>query len=101
MYGPEEGRPGFDPAAYLALEDLVRQYFDRAIRSGAFTLRPGVTRADACDLYQNLMLGLIMHDAKAMRFAKPRTDPRVAARRLRILLVGLGTTASFDQKLTQ
>jgi hypothetical protein len=64
---------------------------DRAIRSGAFALRAGVTRGDAFELYQGLVMSLVLHDAKAAAFGEPRTEPRLASRRLGILLAGLGT----------
>jgi AcrR family transcriptional regulator len=91
LYGPEEGRPGFDMTGYAAVEARIRQRFDRAIRSGGFALRAGVTRADAFELYQGLVMSLVMHDAKAPKFGKPVTEPRIASRRLGILLAGLGT----------
>jgi AcrR family transcriptional regulator len=91
LYGPEEGRPGFDMTGYAAVEARIRQRFERAFRSGSFTLHPGVTRADAFELYQGLVMSLVMHDAKAPKFGKPVTEPRVASRRLGILLAGLGT----------
>lgn len=91
LYGPEEGRPGFDMTGYAAVEARIRQRFDRAIRSGRFELRAGVTRADAFELYQGLVMSLVMHDAKAPKFGKPVTEPRIASRRLGILLAGLGT----------
>jgi AcrR family transcriptional regulator len=95
MYGPEEGRPAFDLGAYAAVEVRIRQRFDRAIRRGAFVLCAGVTRADAFELYQGLVMSLVLHDAKSPLIGKPKTDPRVAARRLAILVAGLGTeTAS-------
>lgn len=91
LYGPEEGRPGFDMTGYAAVEARIRQRFDRAIRAGGFVLRAGVTRADAIELYQGLVMSLVMHDAKAPKFGKPVTEPRIASRRLGILLAGLGT----------
>ena len=91
LYGPEEGRPGFDMRGYAVVEARIRQRFDRAIRSGVFVLHAGVTRADAVELYQGLVMSLVMHDAKAPNFGKPRTEPRIASRRLGILLAGLGT----------
>jgi len=91
LYGPEEGRPAFDMTGYAAVEVRIQKCFDRAIRSGAFVLHNGVTRADAFELYQGLVMSLVMHDAKARRFGKPATEPRIASRRLAILLAGLGT----------
>jgi AcrR family transcriptional regulator len=91
LYGPEEGRPGFDMTGYAVVEARIRKRFDRAIRSGALVLHAGVTRADACELYQGLVMSLVMHDAKAPAFGKPATEPRIASRRLAILLAGLGT----------
>jgi len=91
MYGPEEGRPAFDMTGYSAVEARIRNCFDRAIRSGEFALRAGVTRADAFELYQGLVMSLVMHDVKAPAFGKPKTEPRIASRRLGILLAGLGT----------
>jgi AcrR family transcriptional regulator len=91
LYGPEEGRPAFDMTGYAAVEARIQKCFDRAIRSGAFALRAGVTRGDAIELYQGLVMSLVMHDAKATTFGKPRTEPRLASRRLGILLAGLGT----------
>lgn len=91
LYGPEEGRPTLDMSGYAAVESRVQKCFDRAIRAGAFVLRAGVTRADAFELYQGLVMSLVMHDAKAAAFGKPRTEPRLASRRLGILLAGLGT----------
>ena len=96
LYGPEEGRPGFDMTAYAAVETRIRQRFDRAIRSGGFVLHPGVTRTDAFELYQGLVMSLVMHDAKAPKFGKPTTEPRIASRRLAILLAGLGTLHEQD-----
>lgn len=90
MYGPEEGRPAFDMTAYAAVEARIRNRFDRAIRSGEFVLHTGVTRADAFELYQGLVMSLVMHDVKAPAFGKPKTEPRIASRRLGILLAGLG-----------
>jgi AcrR family transcriptional regulator len=90
LYGPEEGRPGFDMTAYAEVEVRVRHGLERAIRSGAFALHAGVTRADAFELYQGLVMSLVMHDVKAPAFGKPKTDLRVALRRLGILLAGLG-----------
>jgi AcrR family transcriptional regulator len=94
LYGPEEGRPAFDLGGYAAVESRIQKTFDRAIRSGAFALRAGVTRADAVELYQGLVMSLVMHDAKAAAFGKPKTDPRLATRRLGILLAGLGTASA-------
>jgi AcrR family transcriptional regulator len=91
LYGPEEGRPAFDMTGYAAVEARIQKCFERAIRSGAFVLSAGVTRADAFELYQGLVMSLVMHDAKAPKFGKPLTEPRVASRRLAILLAGLGT----------
>ncbi len=91
LYGPEEGRPVLDMSGYAAVESRIQKSFDRAIRSGAFVLSAGVTRADAFELYQGLVMSLVMHDAKAPAFGKPRTEPRIASRRLAILLAGLGT----------
>jgi hypothetical protein len=76
---------------YAVVEARIRKRFDRAIRSGALVLHAGVTRADACELYQGLVMNLVMHDAKARTFGKPATEPRIASRRLAILLAGLGT----------
>jgi len=36
-------------------------------------------------------MSLVMHDVKAPAFGKPKTEPRIASRRLSILLAGLGT----------
>ena len=91
LYGPEEGRPVLDMTGYAAALARIQKCFDRAIRSGAFVLSAGVTRADAFELYQGLVMSLVMHDAKAPKFGKPMTEPRIAARRLAILLAGLGT----------
>jgi AcrR family transcriptional regulator len=91
LYGPEQGRPAFDMTGYAAIEARIQKCFDRAIRSGAFALRAGVTRGDAFELYQGLVMSLVLHDAKAAAFGKPRTEPRLASRRLGILLAGLGT----------
>jgi len=91
LYGPQEGRPTLDISGYAAVEARVQRCFERAIRSGAFVLRPGVTRADAFELYQGLVMSLVMHDAKSASFGKPTTEPRLASRRLGILLAGLGT----------
>jgi AcrR family transcriptional regulator len=90
LYGPEEGRPAFDMTGYAAVETRIQKCFERAIRSGTFVLHDGVTRADAVALYQGLVMSLVMHDAKAPKFGKPLTEPRVASRRLAILLAGLG-----------
>ncbi len=90
MFGPEEGRPPIDHTAYLAVETRLRQRLDRAIRSGELTLHPGVTRADALELYQGLVFSFVMHDLKAPLMGKPVTDPRVASRRLAIVLAGIG-----------
>lgn len=92
LYGPEEGRPAFDMTGYAAVLARIQKCFDRAIRSGAFVLSAGVTRADAFELYQGLVMSLVMHDAKAPKFGKPMTEPRIASRRLAILLAGLGTS---------
>jgi len=91
LYGPEEGRPVLDMTGYAAVLARIQKCFDRAIRSGAFVLHAGVTRADAFELYQGLVMSLVMHDAKAPKFGKPTTEPRIASRRLGILLAGLGT----------
>jgi AcrR family transcriptional regulator len=91
FYGPEEGRPGVDLGVYAAVEARIQKAFERAIRSGAFVLHAGVTRADAFELYQGFVMSLVMHDTKAPSFGKPRTEPRTASRRLGILLAGLGT----------
>jgi AcrR family transcriptional regulator len=91
LYGPEEGRPGFDLTAYAVVEARIRHGLDRAIRSGGLVLHAGVTRADAFELYQGLVMSLVMHDVKAPVFGKPKTELRVALRRLGILLAGLGT----------
>jgi len=91
LYGADEGRPPLDMTAYGAVEARIRQRIDRAIRSGELVPHAGVTRADAYELYQGLVMSLVMHDAKAPAFGKPRTEPRVAARRLAILLAGLGS----------
>ena len=90
LYGPDEGRPALDLTGYAAVEARIRQRLDRAIRSGELVLRAGVTRADAYELYHGLVMSLVMHDLKAPAFGKPRTEPRVASRRLAILLAGLG-----------
>jgi AcrR family transcriptional regulator len=91
LYGPEEGRPVLDMTGYAAVEARIQKGFDRAIRSGTFVLSAGVTRADAVALYQGLVMSLVMHDVKAPKFGKPTTEPRIASRRLAILLAGLGT----------
>jgi AcrR family transcriptional regulator len=91
LYGPEEGRPGFDMTGYTAVEARIRHRFERAFRSGELVLHAGVTRGDALELYQGLVMSLVMHDAKAPKFGKPMTEPRIASRRLGILLAGLGT----------
>lgn len=91
MFGPEEGRPPIDPAPYLAVETRLRQRLERAIRTGELTLRDGVTRADALELYQGLVVSLVMHDLKAPLHGKPTTEPRTASRRLAILLAGIGS----------
>lgn len=41
----------------------------------ARSLRAGVTRSDAIGLYQGLVMSLVMHDARATTFGKPRTGP--------------------------
>ena len=94
MFGPEEGRPPIDHAPYVFVETRLRQRIDRAIRTGELTLHPGVTRADALELYQGLVISFVMHDLKALLHSKPTTDPRVASRRLAILLAGIGSLAS-------
>jgi AcrR family transcriptional regulator len=91
LFGPEEGRPALDLTGYAAVEARIRQRVERAIRSGALVLHAGVTRADPVELYQGLVMSLVMHDLKAPRLGKPTTEPRAATRRLGILLAGLGT----------
>lgn len=90
MYGPDDGQPPLALDGYLRVEARVRERLDRAVRSGAFVLRDGVARDDVVELYQAFVMSLVMHDAKSARFGKPLSDPRHAARRLAILLDGLG-----------
>lgn len=89
LYGPDEGRPAFVLSGYAVVEERIRNRFERALRSGELVLRAGVTRVDAFELYQGLVMSLVMHGVKAPAFGKPKIGPRTAARRLEILLAGL------------
>ena len=91
LYGPDEGRPAFDMSAYAVVEARIQNCFERAIRTGAFVLRAGVTRTDAFELYHGLVMNLVMQGVKAPAFGKAKIGPRTAMRRLQILLAGLGT----------
>ncbi|MBA3541815.1 MAG: TetR/AcrR family transcriptional regulator [Deltaproteobacteria bacterium] len=94
LYGPEQGRPAIDLGKYQEIETRVRKAFERATRSGELALHEGVTRADGVELYQSMVMSMVSHNFKAPRFGKPAIEPRVAVRRLNVLLVGLGSLRS-------
>jgi AcrR family transcriptional regulator len=91
IYGPEEGRPALDlEAMYAPVRNRVRRAFERAARSGILTLHEGISRSDAIEVYEGVVDALIGRCFKASRGHKPAITLRAAARRLRIVLTGLG-----------